>query len=460
MPADRLKLTNRGNEGQTCEETATLLSLVAALTLEDVNEIRNQRTDEVQDGALRDEDLALRLFAEEAEALDTFARDMLFAQSLDRALESDTILLREFAQAEEGARRDREFAITLAGGRPPPREAVPGPPVVLRAAVPQVTDKHDAQCRHIVFIFYHRPWQEDTVCVPLPYQIETTLMVVRPRRAATCVICRDDIEGHVVRAPCGDLYDMECLVQLFRAATVDESLFPPSCCRQPFKLEDVCRYLDSNLRKLIEKKALEFGTKNRVYCYKPTCSSFLGAATPRATRVLCTTCWAYTCGHCKAAAHDLSFMCTNAEDAAVVALAEESGWKRCPGCGHLVELSIGCYHMTCRCRHEFCYLCTARWKTCSCTQWDEDRLITAARDRVQRQGVRAPARGGNVEEFRQRVAREAERLRVDHECAHRWVYVSNPGRCDGCGHYLRLFLFNCRWCALWACARCKHNRVL
>ncbi|KAI0651662.1 hypothetical protein C8Q79DRAFT_997011 [Trametes meyenii] len=441
MPADRLKLTNR--------ETAALLSLVATLTLEDVSEIRNQRTDEVQDGALKDEDLALQLFAEEAGALDIFARDMLFAQSLDRALESDTTLLREFAQAEESARRDREFAIALAGGRPPPREAVP-----VHQTRHRKNNVHSA-------IFARK---STTLSVVTSSSCSTLVPGKKTRatacRTETCVICRDDIEGHVVRAPCGDFYDVECLVQLFRAATIDESLFPPSCCRQPFKIEDVCHYLDSNLRKLVEKKTLEFGTKKRVYCYRPTCSSFLGAATPRATRVLCTTCWVYTCGHCKAAAHDLSVLCTSTEDATVVALAEESGWKRCPGCGHLVELSIGCYHMTCRCRHEFCYLCTARWKTCSCTQWDEDRLITAAQDRVQRQGVRAPARGGNVEEFRQRVAREAERLRVDHECAHRWVYVSNPGRCDGCGHYLRLFLFNCRWCALWACARCKHNRVL
>ena len=33
------------------------------------------------------------------------------------------------------------------------------------------------------------------------------------------------------------------------------------------------------------------------------------------------------------------------------------------------------------------------------------------------------------------------RLRNNHDCVHRWRYVSGGGNCDGCGHYLRLFLF-------------------
>jgi hypothetical protein len=40
---------------------------------------------------------------------------------------------------------------------------------------------------------------------------------------------------------------------------------------------------------------------------------------------------------------------------------------------------------------QFCYLCRARWKTCSCPQWDERRLTAAAEDRVQRQfGIQLP----------------------------------------------------------------------
>ena len=149
-------------------------------------------------------------------------------------------------------------------------------------------------------------------------------------RSETCVICRDGIRGVVVKAPCGDAYDIECLVDLFRAATVDESLFPPACCRQPFDLRLVRQYLNKELATLVDKKTIEFGTKNRVYCHRPFCSTFVGSGTTGASQLACPQCWAETCGCCKKAAHDVHERCTSDEDASLIALAEESGWKRCP----------------------------------------------------------------------------------------------------------------------------------
>ncbi|EIW64861.1 uncharacterized protein TRAVEDRAFT_110250 [Trametes versicolor FP-101664 SS1] len=430
------------------DEDAVLLSLIAALSLEDINEVRKQSDRGPLGGPSDDEIFALQLFAEEAAALDALASGIRFAQSLDSALESDARVLEELATSEEACRRDREFARALAEGRPPPYEAVPRPQAVQARST---TSSSTASVAHIKAVASsHRQYYL------LLSDGEIGLTDALTFRAETCVICRDNIRGPAIRAPCGDFYDVGCLVDLFRAALVDESLFPPACCRKPFKLEEVHIYLDGELQKQFDRKTLEFGTKDRVYCHRPTCSTFLGAATPAAINLLCTTCWQNTCGHCKAASHALSTRCTSAEDAAVVALAAQSGWKRCPGCGHLVELSIGCYHMTCRCRHQFCYLCTAQWRTCTCIHWDENRLIAAAEDRVQRQGVQ----GENVVEIRRRVAREAERLRVDHDCVHRWRYVSTDGNCEGCGHYLNLFLYSCRRCHIWACARCRRNRYM
>ncbi|KAI0639212.1 hypothetical protein C8Q77DRAFT_1043749 [Trametes polyzona] len=449
----RKYITAPGDSGlQDTNETTVLLSLVAALSLEDIEHVRRQSVltaGSPGSGSPNDEEFALQLFAEEALALESLARDMRLAQSLNTALEADTGLLEEIARSEEACRRDREYALALAAGRPLP----------IVQELPPIVDSGTMAVRRVLDYSSTSAASLD-VAARSSTIVSISTTTSTKARVETCVICRDPIEGPVVHAPCGDFYDVGCLVDLFRAAMVDETLFPPACCRQPFEVEEVRIYLDKDLQKSVDRKTIEFGTKNRVYCHKPTCSAFIGAATPAATRVLCTTCWAYTCGHCKAAAHSLSIRCTNSEDAAVVALAEESGWKRCPGCGHLVELSIGCYHMTCRCRHQFCYLCTAPWRTCTCQQWDEERLLVVAQDRVQRQGVRAPTRGGDVGEYHRRVAREAERLRVDHNCVHRWKYVVTEGRCEGCSHYLRLFLFNCRGCHMWACARCRRNRWL
>ncbi|KAI9057163.1 hypothetical protein FKP32DRAFT_1661796 [Trametes sanguinea] len=443
MPPKRLQIAY-GDEAdeQASDDSAVLLALIAAMALEDVKELQNQRAGGGT-AISADEELALRLYAEEATALDTFARDVAMAQSLEKAMETDSGLLQEFARMEEMARRDREFAIALSQGRTPqpaqPQRRLNAGPVVVAT-------------REVAAVRSPRYTQNVSAASLIDSFDDSEVQ--------TCVICRDDIDGPVVHAPCGDTYDVDCLVSLYRAATVDESLFPPSCCRQAFDFQEVRPYMHSQLVKLVDKKTIEFGTKNRVYCHRPTCSAFLGAATAAVTRLLCTTCWHYTCGHCKGAEHNASVRCTSAEDAIVVALAEQEGWKRCPGCGHLVELSVGCYHMTCRCRHQFCYLCTATWKTCTCAQWDEARLLTAAQNRVERRGIRPAMRGGANVVWDQRVAREAERLQHDHDCAHRWRYVSNPGRCDGCGHHLRLFLYHCDWCQMWACARCTRNRWL
>ena len=143
------------------------------------------------------------------------------------------------------------------------------------------------------------------------------------------------------------------------------------------------------------EKTQEFGTRKRVYCAKPSCSHFLGQqyegglAYIRAPRFTCTApdCTTVTCSSCKNEVKSGSLHRCHAADADehVLALGQRSGWARCPGCETMIELNMGCYHMTCRCRTEFCYLCRALWKTCTCPQWDEHRLLVAAQARADAQ---------------------------------------------------------------------------
>ncbi|RPD81806.1 hypothetical protein L226DRAFT_555892 [Lentinus tigrinus ALCF2SS1-7] len=416
------------------EDIMALLSLVAAYSLEDVDQIQGRRKGKDRGGPPSDEELAFELFADEARALELLTRDMALAQSIDQALCADATLLAEYERAEEIAMRDREIARTIFEGRTPPEPLAADSTMVL----PTSEDAHSAAL--------DEPSNTHMTSKPAssaPSSSTKKLPVRAKVRLEICVICRDDIRGVIVRAPCGDAYDIECLVDLFRAATVDESLFPPACCRQPFDLKVVRQYLNKELATLVDKKAIEFGTRNRVYCCRPSCSIFIGSGTTVASQLICPQCRMETCGHCKQAAHSVFTRCTSEEDASVVALAEESGWKRCPGCGHLVELTIGCYHMTCRCRHQFCYLCAATWKTCTCAQWDENRLLHAAQDRVERQQraqvvVNANAAPARAVDYGQVVAQEVARLRENHDCLHWWRYVSGGGHCEGCGHYLRM----------------------
>jgi hypothetical protein len=49
------------------------------------------------------------------------------------------------------------------------------------------------------------------------------------------------------------------------------------------------------------------------------------------------------------------------EDLAVLRLSDERGWRRCPECKAMVELSDGCNHISCVCGAHFCYDCGKGW---------------------------------------------------------------------------------------------------
>lgn len=145
---------------------------------------------------------------------------------------------------------------------------------------------------------------------------------------------------------------------------------PPQCCQSTVPISDARVHLDKELVETFNKKTLEFSTISRVYCARPTCSAFIGATTDEATPLKCPECSTETCGYCKAQAHAGSD-CSDKEELNDMArdMHEKEGWQRCPSCHHLVELSIGCYHIICVCKAQFCYLCGTQWKGCSCPQF-------------------------------------------------------------------------------------------
>jgi hypothetical protein len=100
----------------TMTTAAEDLALVASLALADVDLIQARRKGKAQDGTpLTDEELAFQLFAEEASSLLALARDAIFAESIDRALETDRPALRTYAAAEARETRDRDIALSLSG---------------------------------------------------------------------------------------------------------------------------------------------------------------------------------------------------------------------------------------------------------------------------------------------------------------------------------------------------------
>ncbi|KAI6150011.1 hypothetical protein EDD17DRAFT_1197334 [Pisolithus thermaeus] len=223
-----------------------------------------------------------------------------------------------------------------------------------------------------------------------------------------CVICQDPIHGSEIQVPCGHHYDIPCITDLFQSSTRDESLYPPRCCRQNIPFSQVQPHFSRDLVTQFQEKSRELGTLNRVYCARQTCSRFLGPLTETLFGVTVYDCSAPNCGtrtcaSCRGQYDGWMHTCRRDQGAEhVLNLGHTEGWSRCPGCSQLIELDMGCYHMTCRCRTEFCYLCRARWKTCRCPQWDERRLLAAAEQRVDAQ------LGGGGHHLRLRNVRRAE----------------------------------------------------
>ncbi|EXF74349.1 IBR finger domain-containing protein [Colletotrichum fioriniae PJ7] len=224
----------------------------------------------------------------------------------------------------------------------------------------------------------------------------------------------------VAQLPCKHNYCRDCLRTLFELSLTDESLFPPRCCKLPIPVDGgFARVLLSpKLVGEFRAKEIEFSTPNRTYCHRPTCSIFIPKEFIRGDVGTCPQCQYQTCTMCKGAEHGNQDCAQDTSTQALLEVAAANGWQRCSSCRRIVELDHGCYHMTCPCGSQFCYLCGLQWKTCTCEQWNEERLVARANVIVNRE---ADAMHLNAAVRAQRVEQEALNLVQNHQCAHnRW----------------------------------------
>ncbi|OAK99240.1 hypothetical protein IQ06DRAFT_204302, partial [Phaeosphaeriaceae sp. SRC1lsM3a] len=170
-------------------------------------------------------------------------------------------------------------------------------------------------------------------------------------------------------------YCRDCLVHLFKSALVNTTLFPPRCCKKAIPPE-ICRaLLPKELVKAFDLKVEELATPNPTYCSNTNCSKFIRPIQIKAEIGTCAFCNEKTCVRCKSSEHE--GLCPKDPHVQLLMdIAKRSKWQQCSKCKNMVELEHGCFHMTCRCTHQFCYLCGSAWepRTCKCPQWEEQYL--------------------------------------------------------------------------------------
>jgi hypothetical protein len=121
-----------------------------------------------------------------------------------------------------------------------------------------------------------------------------------------CSNCMDMVVlSYLFSTACDHEYCGDCLLGLFNSSLVDESLFPPRCCKNVFDPDDeVARFLSPEIIAKYKEKKIEVETIDRTYCSDPRCSAFLRPEDITGDRGTCPTCSKVTCTMCKAPSHE------------------------------------------------------------------------------------------------------------------------------------------------------------
>ena len=165
-------------------------------------------------------------------------------------------------------------------------------------------------------------------------------------QGSTAVICRERGLSYfeVINAPCGDDYCKDCLQSLFESSYTDEDLFPLRCCRHVIPLATASIFLTRTQQERYEPRRIEVSTTDRTYCSETSCNKFILPSTFH-NHVGTCDCQTLTCSRCKRAAHD--GLCGEDETLQqTLDLAQQEGWRRCGRCTRMIELTVGCNHMT------------------------------------------------------------------------------------------------------------------
>lgn len=429
-----------------------LVLLSIRFALEDIHQLQTAYPGKARaETVLPDEQLALECQAENLRLLLSSLEDRRIALSFHQAITADSALIENLARLDRVQVDDHNAAQALERNQP----------------LPTLTDDQKWVEGGLVPINPFKVKKFDSsvqVDASISFNVTTSTSppIASSSRATECIICGDRINRKDFHAECGHAYCRSCLVDLVRASTQDETLFPVRCCRQDLPMSRFLSYIPLGLQAQFEIKSREFSTSasDRLYCVNPTCSEFLGSSHSEQERqvITCSECGTNVCSGCKASPHGDDGRTENADLLVLKELAREHQWQTCPGCNSIVELQQGCNHITCRCGSHFCYLCAARWKTCRCAQWDEHRIILDAERRVRNEfGEEAAIVAPDV--HAQRVQHRVEEIRYNHDCDdHSWTYRHGGGRCEQCRDRLPLFMMRCLNCQTLACRRCAYNR--
>ncbi|XP_019082714.1 PREDICTED: uncharacterized protein LOC104703067 [Camelina sativa] len=204
---------------------------------------------------------------------------------------------------------------------------------------------------------------------------------VRAKQGEVCVICLEETDdGRMFFTDkCSHRHCFSCVKQHVEVKLL--SGIVPTCldygCKFELTLESCSKVLTSKLIDMWKHKMKEdyIPAAEKIYCPYPSCSMLmsrteLSIEVEQSNVKSCVKCCGLFCVDCKVPSHT-GLSCADykklhpdplVDDLKLKSLANDNMWRQCVKCRHLIELSDGCNHMTCRCGYEFCYQCGIEWK--------------------------------------------------------------------------------------------------
>ncbi|KAK6521727.1 hypothetical protein TWF506_001931 [Arthrobotrys conoides] len=223
-------------------------------------------------------------------------------------------------------------------------------------------------------IGWSQDWEEDGPTT----SASASLKRYKQELSSICNICNETYQNYAVfTLKCNHRYCVECLREHILHAFSQPGSELPRCCGQALPLTFAGEVLMENeLNQLMDRRDAQESSK-QISCVG--CKKDLLQGSIKDNSAYCIDCAKFTCIHCGKDLHD--GICPEDKDMAMLLeTAKNEGWSKCGKCNHLVELTIGCFHMTCRCGHQFCYLCGVEWKTCGCPSSSEHSVLGRIRE--------------------------------------------------------------------------------
>jgi hypothetical protein len=290
-------------------------------------------------GSLPDTKIASDNFQAEILLHLDFLKDLKMAHSIANAVNTDAKAIAELHDPEKQARDDREFANRLRGVDPDEHYTIGSSSNTTHSILDLGVDKEETINLDV----------EDDPCAEpsCTYADQQAKVLGEFSQMHECNVCYETFRApFTVVLPCMDRYCIGCLKKLFLDATIDESLFPPRCCRQAIPLHYIQRQCSSDELRKIRDVEIEFSTSDRTYCSNVGCAIFIEPTSITGGRANCPMCFTETCTACKATFHANTDCPADPALQATLAVANEQGWQRCYSCRTMVELDHGCNHMT------------------------------------------------------------------------------------------------------------------